>query len=184
MKKYIILLFIILQFISCNTRKNEDIVNENCYVALKVVSDVFEIYDERNKCLSQLLNEVRTAKNIDTKNIEKIESLSKEINKQLTSSLETLKNKEINNKDEEIFIVSSKYLSKVKELENKIPLLVKDVSDNNPNINLKLKKSVDEYCLEIKQLGYLYHNAMNRYYKVHNMSDKKLDSIENAVEKN
>ncbi|REG88546.1 hypothetical protein [Flavobacterium aquicola] len=184
MKKYTILLFIIMQFISCNSSKSESNVDENCYIALKAVSDVFKVYDERNKCLSQLLNEVRTEKNIDTKNVEKIERLSKEINKQITLSLKSIKNKEIDNKDEEIFIVSSNYLSKVKELENEIPLLIKDVSDNNPSINLKLKKSISEYCTEVTQLGNLYHNAMNRYYKIHNMSDKKLDSIENAVEKN
>lgn len=184
MKKYINLLLTILLFISCNTNKSEKIINENCYITLKSVSNVTEVYDERNKLLTQMRDEIRAEKNIDTINIKKIKSLSKKINEQITLSLKILKGKETDNKNEEIFDVSIKYLTKVKELENKIPLLIKELSDNAPDINFRLKESISKITAEVIQLGNFYHDAMNRYYKEHNMSDKKLDSIEKAVERN
>jgi hypothetical protein len=184
MKQNLILLLVLMQFISCNTNEKKNVVNENCYIVLNSVSYVIDVYDDRNICLTQMLNELKNKTNIDTKNVSKIQKLSREINKRLTVSLRNLKTEFVKNKNEEIFDVSIQYLSKVKELEKKIPKLVRELSDNIPDNNPKFKESIRKSTAEVEQYELLYHNAMNQYYKVHNMSDKKLDSIENAVEKN
>jgi hypothetical protein len=184
MKRHLILLLLFLQSISCNTNDKYKTIDENCYIVLNSVSNVIVIYDERNAFLTKMLNEIRNESKINAENLLKIEKLTKEIQQRLTTSLKILETKHILNRNEEIFDVSIKYLKKVEELEKIVPLLIIDLSDTIPNTNIKLKESTLEATNEVKHYGQLYHNAMNKYYKKNDMSNKKLDSIEALVEEN
>jgi hypothetical protein len=182
MKQTIILFLIIIQFISCGTNKKEMKIEENCYDVLYSVSYVTVVFDKRNIRLSQLLNEIKNNAKIDKDNIKEIEKLSIEIKKRVKVSLNKLNEKYKENKNEKIFEISLKYLSKVNDLEEKLPSFIKELSDNIPNTNFELKDLIKEYSIEVKSLGHTYHIAMNDYYKLHKISDVKLDSIEDVVE--
>ena len=86
MKQTIILFLIIIQFISCNKRTEEQKIEENCFVVLYSVSYVADVNDKRNIHLTQLLNEIKNGLKIDKENIKEIEKLSKEINKRVNSN--------------------------------------------------------------------------------------------------
>jgi hypothetical protein len=182
MKQTIILFLIIIQFISCNKRTKEQKIEENCFVVLYSVSYVADVCDKRNIHLTQLLNEIKNGLEIDKENIKEIEKLSKEINKRVKVSLNKLNDKYKENENEEIFKASIKYLNKINELEDKIPSFIKELSENIPLTDFKLNDSVREHAIEVKKNYQTYNLAMNNYYKSNEMSDLKLDSIENAVE--
>ena len=173
-----------MQFISCNTTKKKDFTDENCSIILNSVNSVIYLGEKRDACLDQLIDEVKTGKKTDAKNVSKIQNIEKEINKTLTENLKILKLEFAKNKSEKVFDITIQYLTKVQEMEKQFPMLVSDLSDDNPENNSRFSASIKNATAEIQKFYILYRDAMLKYLEVHSINEKKFDSIQKVVDKN
>ncbi|TBX65199.1 hypothetical protein EZL74_12470 [Flavobacterium silvisoli] len=183
MKQNVFLFLAIMQFISCNTTKQKNIADENCYIVLNSVSNVISVGDKRDVCLTQMIDEVRNGKKVDAENLKKLQNLQKEINKRLLESLKNLETESAKNKNEKIFDVSIQYLKKIQNMERQFPILISDMSDDIPENNSRYSDSIAISTKEIEKFYVLYRDTMHQYLEVHNINDRKFDSIQAVVDK-
>jgi hypothetical protein len=184
MKKKVIFLLVLMQFISCNTTKKNDFADENCSIILNSVNSVIYLGEKRDAYLDQLIDEVKNGKKTDAKNVSEIQKLEKEINKTLTENLKILKIEFAKNKSEKVFDVTIQYLTKVQELERQFPKFVSDLSDNDPENNSRFSASIKKASEEVIKFYGLYRDAMQKYLEVHNINEKRFDLIQKAVDRN
>ncbi|MFN3639530.1 MAG: hypothetical protein ACK4UK_01295 [Flavobacterium sp.] len=166
MSKYTIIIFSLF-VITLSCKDSNDKINvrrKNWKIAHEAIERVRIPFNKQSDYINEVYSDLSiTKRDSNLKKLEQIKILSKEINFQSKSSLKIIRSELKNQDTAKIFLVTLKYLEKVKSIEPLLPSIYIKMEKDINGLPTERQNQIIDAANRITECGYLYKEIMENY---------------------